>query len=100
MTLAARLRVVKRSQPVGNLLDFVKLRLVRGVRGIIHQPVGLAVKSCWGFRKGCGKREEIDSHSQNGNTKNDFHEHLEAGQGQGECNSHSRKNKVENGSRS
>src|SRR5260370_382176 len=52
MALAAGLRVVERPQPVGYLLDFVELDLIRRVRGVVHQPVALVVEA----RRRLGKR--------------------------------------------
>ena len=52
MALAAGLRVVERAEPVGYLLDFVELDLIRRVRGVVHQPVALVVEA----RRRLGKR--------------------------------------------
>src|SRR5689334_8921445 len=97
MALATGLRVVKRAEAVRNLLDLVKLRLIHGVRGVVHHPVGLVVKAGGRFGKGrtrSTKTKNIDRSSKHEHTQKGFHEHLEAG-GQGECNPPSGKNKVE-----
>ena len=75
MALAAGLAVVERAESVGDVLDFIKLGLIRCVRGIVHQPVGFVIKA--GGRFGKGRREDVNSKSQRGNTEQELHEHLD-----------------------
>ena len=97
MALAAGLRVIQRSKSIGNLFDLVELGLIHGVRGVIHHSVGLVVESCGRFRKIRSTiTKNTDRNSQHEHTEKKFHEHLEAGQGQVECNLQAEKNKVEN----
>src|SRR5438477_413200 len=49
VALAARLGIVKRAQPVADLVDFVKFYLVGRMGRLIHQPVRLSVKRRGGF---------------------------------------------------
>src|SRR5262249_17925898 len=84
MTLAAGLRIVKRAEAFINLLDLVELGLIHSVRGVVHHPVSLVVKAggCFGkIRTRSTKTKNIDNDSQDGDTKNEFHEHLVAGVG-------------------
>src|SRR5271168_4320969 len=60
MAFPTGLRVVKRTEPVGNLQNPFKGVLIRGVRLLVHDPVGLAVIASRRFRgllsKGHGAR--------------------------------------------
>ncbi len=68
------MRVVERAEAVGDLFDFIELDLIRGVRGVVHQPVGLIVKAAGCFRKDRGKEE--NGNDQHGQTDEKFHGHL------------------------
>src|SRR5260370_14350213 len=92
MALAAGLRVVERAEAVGDLFDFIKLRLIRGMRGVVHQAVGLVVEAGGRLRKRRSKEKNGDG--QKGNSDEKFHRHL--GGWSGEFTLSVRKSQVEN----
>ena len=51
VALAAGLRVVERPKALGDAVRFLELCLIRRVRGVIHQTVGLIVEARGRFRK-------------------------------------------------
>src|SRR6266851_9756516 len=74
MALAAGLRVVKRAEAVGDLLDFIELDLIGGMGGVVHQTVGLVVETGRRFRKRGSEREKSDG--QQGQADENLHWHL------------------------
>ncbi len=74
VALAAGLRVIERAEAVGDLLDFIKLHLIRRVRGVVHQPVALVVEAGGRFWK--DRSEEKSGNRQHGQSNEEFHEYL------------------------
>ncbi len=57
VTFAAGLRVVQGAEAVGDLLDFIELGLVGGMRGVVGQAIGFVVKTGGSFRKRQSKQK-------------------------------------------
>src|SRR6266852_175590 len=74
VALAAGLRVVKRAEAVGDLLDFIELDLIGGMGGVVHETVGLIVETGGRFRKRRSEREKGDG--QQGQADENLHWHL------------------------
>src|SRR5260370_4948746 len=74
VALAAGLRVIERTEAVGNGFGFLKLGLIRRVRRVIHQTVGLVVEAGGRFWK--RRSKEKNGNGQEGNTDENFHRYL------------------------
>jgi hypothetical protein len=74
MTLAAGLRVIERAEAVGDGFGFIKLDLIRGMRGVVDEAVGLIIKARGRFREWRSEKEKSDS--QQGDTDKNLHAYL------------------------
>lgn len=71
VALPARLGVIERPQAFGDLQHCFKSGLVRSMRGLIHNSVGLVIKT-----SGCFGRRRSEGHSNKGEqspTEKEFH---------------------------
>jgi len=73
VTLAARLRVIERSEAITDLLNLLKYLLVRLMRRISGEAIALVVKAGRGFgiNRGCGGKDK----SGNDETKDGCRDH-------------------------
>src|SRR5260370_3132405 len=74
VALAAGLRVIERTEAVGDGFGLLKLGLIRRVRGVIHQPIRLVVEASRRLRKRRSKDKK--GAGQEGNTDENFHRYL------------------------
>ena len=76
MAFAARLRVVDRPEAIGYVFDFIELRLIRLMSGLIYDAIRLTVKFCRrlvrarrrGARRGLHRRPSESS-------QHEYHDH-------------------------
>jgi hypothetical protein len=71
VAFAAGLRVIERTEAIGNVLDFFELRLIGLVSGIVDHAVGFVVKTCGGFRRIRGGSSEKEAEKRE--REQDFH---------------------------
>ena len=64
VALPARLGVIERPQSFGDLQNCLKSDLVRSMGGLIHNSVGLAIKS-----SGCIRKRRSEGHNNKGVTE-------------------------------